>query len=328
MSASPHIPFDSTDAASAVRDELIGVIRGEDEASEIDPGSVEGSDTPLPALFHGPRVCVALPLFNAGADAVRVLDELVAFAPKVQTWEFLFVDDGSTDGTANILRRRLGAIDVVEPELAKRFGVLSYAPNAGKGHAIRVAALESDAEYFLFTDGDLAYSPEHLLRLFERLQSADVVVGSRLEHVHGERPIRSATRCVFNYLAALILSIRSRDIQAGLKGFRSRAAQDIFSRVRIQDVSFDVEVLFVARKLGYSVAEIPVSVDREFSRNRSAINLFRAPIRMFWSLCRIRFSHMRGLYRLNERDVGEIVTRSEAKVRTAKMRGGLHRRGA
>ncbi len=317
---------------SVVREELIEAIQGGDDdgdASGAAPGSVEGADSPLPSLFNGPRVCVALPLYNAGADAARVLDELVVFAARVPTWEFLFVDDGSTDGTSSILRKRIAAIDVVEPELAKRFGVLSYAPNAGKGHAVRVAALENDAEYFLFTDGDLAYSPDHLLRLFERLQSADVVIGSRLEHDegYGARPLRNAMGRAFNYLAGLVLSIRYRDTQAGLKGFRSRAAHDIFSRVRILDFSFDVEVLYVARKLGYAIAEVPAYVDPVHRRNSSTVNLVRDPIRMFWSLCRIRVNKIMGLYRLQERDLGDVGASVDPATRNA-MPSGLHRRGA
>lgn len=315
---------------SEVRDELIEAIRSGDDTSGVSPGSIEGAATPLPALFTGPRVCVALPLYNAGSEAVRVLDELVAFAPKVQTWEFLFVDDGSTDGTATALRKRLAAIGIVEPELAARFGVLSYAPNAGKGHAVRVAALESDAEYFLFTDGDLAYSPDHLLRLFERLQSADVVIGSRLEHDegYGARPLRNIMGRVFNYIAGIVLSIRYRDTQAGLKGFRSRAAHDVFSRIRIRDFSFDVEVLYIARKLGYSIAEIPAHVDPAHRRNSSTVNLVRDPIRMFWSLCKIRVNKILGLYRLDERDLGEVGTRADVPARNTRVPGGLHRRGA
>lgn len=315
---------------SEVRDELIEAIRSGEGTSGISPGSIEGAAAPLPALFNGPRVCVALPLYNAGADAVRVLDELVAFAPKVQTWEFLFVDDGSTDGTPAVLRKRLAAIGIVEPELAKRFGVLSYAPNAGKGHAVRVAALESDAEYFLFTDGDLAYAPDHLLRLFEKLQSADVVIGSRLEHDegYGARPLRNVMGRIFNYIAGIVLSIRYRDTQAGLKGFRSRAAHDIFSRTRIRDFSFDVEVLYIARKLGYSIAEIPAHVDPVHRRSSSTVNLIRDPIRMFWSLCKIRVNKITGLYRLDERDVGEIGAPVDSPARATGVPGGLHRRGA
>ncbi|MBX3380516.1 MAG: glycosyltransferase [Phycisphaeraceae bacterium] len=330
MSASPHSPFDSTDASSDIREELIEAIRGDGDHADQSPGSIEGSAPPLPALFSGPRVCVALPLYNAGADAVRVLDELIEFAAATPNWEFLFVDDGSTDGTAKLLGKRLAAIDIVEPELAKRFGVLSYAPNAGKGHAVRVAALENDAEYFLFTDGDLAYAPEHLLRLFESLQSADVVIGSRLEHDegYGARPLRNIMGRVFNYLAGLVLSIRYRDTQAGLKGFRSRAAHDIFSRVRIHDFSFDVEVLYVARKLGYSIAEIPARVDPAHRNDSSTVNLIRDPVRMFWSLCRIRLNKILGLYRLDERDLGEVATRADSSARTTGMPGGLHRRGA
>jgi len=331
LSASPYSPFDSTDAGSEVREELIEVILGEADGSGVAPGSVEGSDTPPLPLFNGPRVCVALPLCNAGSDAVRVLDELVAFAPKVQTWEFLFVDDGSTDGTATSLRKRLAAIDVVEPEIAKRFGVLSYAPRAGKGHAIRVAALENDAEYFLFTDGDLAYAPEHLLRLFERLQSADVVIGSRLlepEEGTGSGSDPSVMGRVLRSIIAKVLGIGHLDTQAGLKGFRSRAAHDIFSRVRIRDRSFDLEVLYLARKLGYAVTEIPAVTDRVGSRNALTLQRIRVSLRMLWSLFRIRFSNSLGLYRLEERDMGDIGTRSDALSRTSGMRSGLHRRGA
>lgn len=315
--------------ASAISGSLISAIRGDESESDISTGSNSGADVPLPALFNGPRVCVALPLFNAAADAAGVLDRVAAFAASRPTWEFVFVDDGSTDGTAGLLRKRIVAIDIVEPELAKRLSVLGYAPNAGKGHAVKVAAMENDAEYFLFTDGDLAYSLDHLDRLFHRLQSADVVIGSRLEHDdgYGAAPLRNVMGRVFNYIAGIVLSIRYRDTQAGLKGFKTRAAHDIFSRVRIADFSFDVEVLYVARKLGYSIAEIPAHVDPQHRRSSSTVNLLRDPLRMFVSLCRIRLNKIMGLYRFDERDLGEVRT-GKAEPHRTRIPGSLHRRGA
>ncbi len=325
-SQSPFSP-DLADLPAGHSSDLLEVIRGDTDVGDASPGSTEGSALPLPALFNGPRVCVAFPLYNAAAEASAIVDEIAAFAAAVPSWEFVFVDDGSRDATAATLRKRLAAIEIIEPELAARFSVLSYTPNAGKGHAIRVAALESDSDYFLFTDGDLAYSLEHLTRLFERLQSADVVIGSRLEHDegYGARPLRNIMGRVFNFLAGIVLSIRYRDTQAGIKGFKTRAAHDIFSRVRIADFSFDVEVLYIARKLGYSIAEIPAYVDPKHRRRSSTVNLIRDPLWMFFSLCRIRVNKVLGLYRLNERDLGEVEARPGQTSRWAR---GLHRRGA
>ena len=244
--ATQHASPEATAPEIRVPRSLLEAITGEpsvgDPARPVDgeAASLDRSDG-----SEAPRVTVALPLYNAASDVTRVLDEVVSFARSRGAWSFVFVDDGSTDGTGAMLRRRLRAIDIVEPEIASRLSVLSYAPNAGKGHAVRAAAMESDSEYFLFTDGDLAYSLDHLPRLLERLQSADVVIGSRLQHDagYGARPLRRLMGWVFNRMAAMVLSIRYRDTQAGLKGFRSRAAHDVFSRLRIRNFAFDVEVL-------------------------------------------------------------------------------------
>ncbi|MBS0190246.1 MAG: glycosyltransferase [Phycisphaerales bacterium] len=311
--------------AQAIDPGLLAAIRDGEQEHAV-PGWGEGGSVAPLGQFNGPRVCVALPLYNAVQSVPAVLDRIAIFAAAHPGWEFVFVDDGSRDGTGAMLRKRIAALDLIEPELASRLGVICYSPNAGKGHAVRVAAMECDADYFLFTDGDLAYSLEHLDRLFERLQSADVVIGSRLEHEdgYGAAPLRSVMGRVFNYLAGIVLSIRYRDTQAGLKGIRSRAAHDIFSRLRIRDFSFDVELLYVARKLGYSIAEIPAYVDPAHKKNSSTVNLLRDPLRMFYSLCRIRMNKILGLYRLDERDMGEV----KAPVRHVVFGGGLHRRGA
>jgi peptidoglycan/xylan/chitin deacetylase (PgdA/CDA1 family) len=203
------------------------------------------------------------------------------------------VDDGSTDGTPARIRAHLEAAGLPNLEL------LAYRPRRGKGHAVRVGIEHARAPLVCFTDGDLPYSLDHLRELVAALGAHDLVIGCRRGGDPTERTIGRPRwvmgRC-FNRLARLALGLPHPDTQAGLKGFRRDAARALFARQRVRGFGFDVEVLYLARRLGYRVGEIPVRVSSDHSYAGSQVDLVRDPVRMCRDLVTIRWRGARGGY--------------------------------
>jgi dolichyl-phosphate beta-glucosyltransferase len=250
-------------------------------------------------------VCVTLPMYNAESYLESTLASIIAFARTQPSWEFLFVDDGSRDHTREMLRRRLEALGVADQDLSARVRVVTHRANRGKGFAIRHAALASTAEHFLFTDGDLAYSPDQLPSLRDALNTSDVAIGCRAQPDgdFAAEPVRRVMGQVFNRLARMVIGLPLPDTQAGLKGFRRDAAQAIFARCRIADFAFDVEVLYLARRLGFRVKTIAARVSPVHASSGTSVRILRDPWIMLRSLISIPTVGFFGGYRL-DRPVG------------------------
>ncbi|MBY0111187.1 MAG: glycosyltransferase [Phycisphaerales bacterium] len=248
-------------------------------------------------------MCVALPVFNAETSIDVTLKKVLEFARQHPTWEFVFVDDGSRDRTGQILRGRVLSLEVGDPEVAGRVRVISLRANRGKGFVIRHAALASTAECFLFTDGDLAYSLDQLDTLREALRTAEVAVGCRAQPSgdFAAEPARRIMGIVFNRLARLVTGLSLPDTQAGLKGFRGPAAREIFSRCRIADFAFDVEVLYLARRLGCSITRVTARVSGTHAASGTSVRIIRDPWVMLRSLVSIRTFSAMGRYQLAAR---------------------------
>lgn len=237
--------------------------------------------------------CVILPVYNEAAVVPRTFAALREFLRTSPEYTFLFVDDGSTDGTAGVLS------DLIRTSGAQGVSVIGYAENRGKGHAIHEGVLVAPGEFILFTDGDLAYPLADLGRLLDALKTSDVVIGSRSLAGHPRSntgPLRRVMGETFNRLVRLILSLPYHDTQAGLKGFRAETARDIFSRQRLRDFAFDAEMLFIARRRGLRIAEISVQVCESHTYKTSKVRPLLDSARMFWSLLRVRVNGVRGRY--------------------------------
>jgi dolichyl-phosphate beta-glucosyltransferase len=170
--------------------------------------------------------------------------------------EILVVDDGSTDGTVQVAEQMRAAY----PDLR----VLRNPGNRGKGYAVRHGMLECRGEWALFTDADLSAPIEELDKLWQAAErdGAQVAVGSRaldrrLIGVHQSWFRENAGR-VFNLVMRLITGLPFHDTQCGFKLFEARAAREIFRRQLLDGFGFDVEVLFIGRRLGYREIEVPV----------------------------------------------------------------------
>ena len=233
-------------------------------------------------------VVVLLPVHNEEWLIGSVLGQVLDFARTHQNWRFIFVDDGSSDGTPATIEARLQETDHPRIEL------LALTPNRGKAFALREAVLGTTEDLVLFTDGDLAYSLEHLDDLVSGLEEADVVIGSRALSDARQTNItllRRLSGTAFNLAVKLITTLPFEDTQAGLKGFRRDAARVLFRAQQVRDFAFDAELLYLAKVLQLRVTEIPANVSARHSYKKSRVNMLRDPLKMFVSLIRMRFAH-------------------------------------
>jgi glycosyltransferase involved in cell wall biosynthesis len=204
----------------------------------------------------------------------------------------LFVDDGSTDGSGAELD------DLIQEHGQPNIHLLRQPVNRGKGLAIKEGFAHLDNDLLCFTDGDLAYSFDHIDKLEAALAHFDVVIANR--HLIPQHESVSLRRRIlgecFNRLARRILGLPYRDTQAGLKGFRAGAARAIFRRQQITGFGFDAELLFIAHQRGYSIGEIAGYVNDHHSYKIGKVRLLKDSLRMLRDLFLIRRNGSRGLY--------------------------------
>ncbi|WP_246189577.1 glycosyltransferase [Methylacidimicrobium cyclopophantes] len=236
---------------------------------------------------------VVLPIYNEAGIAAAVAARITNFAASRPDYEFLLVDDGSVDGTPEILSTALAKSSLPNVRL------LRYAPNRGKGHAVLFGFRQTKGEYLCFTDGDLAYPLDYLEQIAVALQESDVAIGSRTPCRASQGAPNLRRRFLglaYNRLVHFILGLPYADTQAGFKGFRRASAQRLFSLLQANGFSFDVEILFLAKKLGYRVREIPVCPAKDHSYKTGKVKLLRDSASMLIDLCRIRIRDWLGLY--------------------------------
>jgi dolichyl-phosphate beta-glucosyltransferase len=198
-------------------------------------------------------ISIIVPAYN---EEKRLPSTLGAIGRYLEStaWEFaeiIVVDDGSRDGTLDVARR--GGARVV-----------SNVGNRGKGYTVRHGFMEAKGEWALFTDADLSSPIEELDKLWSAAGRADaqVAIGSRaldrsLVGVH-QPAFREYSGRFFNLLMRLVTCLPFHDTQCGFKLFETSAARRIFERQRLDGFGFDVEALYVARRLGYRAVEVPV----------------------------------------------------------------------
>lgn len=239
----------------------------------------------------GPSVLLVLPVFNEAQDTAAVCRDLRGLLSKNRTYSAIVVDDGSSDGTAAAFRRGLKGL--------RRASVMGLHENGGKGRAVRLAFAGAKQDIWIFTDGDLAYELSHLRPMLAALRDHDLVIGSRSMAAQpgGGLPARRAfLGWGFNRLACLWLGFDYPDTQAGLKGFRRAAGQRLFSRQRLNDFAFDAELLYLARKMGLKVGQIPAQVSGRHTYKTSQVKLAVDSLRCLIDFLRIRFWSWTGQY--------------------------------
>lgn len=240
--------------------------------------------TSLSIIIPAYNECTRLP-----ATLKRIIDYMRGSA--WQRWEIIVIDDGSTDGTAEAAESLRDSNTCVR--------VLRNPGNRGKGYAVRNGMLDSKMDWRLLTDADLSAPIEELEKLWGAVQNgtAQVAIGSRaidrsLIGVH-QPGMRESAGKFFNLVMQVLIGLHIRDTQCGFKLFRGNVANEVFARQHIDRFGFDVEALFIAHKLGFRIAEIPVRWNHVEGSKVGMLNGAQS----FLDLVRIRWLQLKGKYR-------------------------------
>ena len=228
-------------------------------------------------------------MYNESSLIPSVFTKVSAHARSHPTWLYRFVDDGSTDGTPDVIEELLR-----EPNCPPNIILLRRTPNTGKATVIQQSMLSAQEEHLLFTDGDLAYPLELLDQLNDQLSTYDVVIGSRTLANTPQTNIRLVRRILgggFNFLVRALTGTKHHDTQAGLKGFRNIPANALFRRQKVRNFAFDAELIFLAHRLNLRVGEIAATVEPSHSYKKSKMNLLKDPPRMLMSIVKMRITH-------------------------------------
>lgn len=232
-------------------------------------------------------ISIVIPAYNEEKRIGKTLQRIYDFyAGKGREYEVILVDDGSGDGTVRVAHEsrlwRESALKVVENK-----------KNRGKGFSAREGMKAASGEYILFTDADLSAPIEEIEKLESAIhEGADIAIGSRSmpgSDIKIPQPVyRMIMGRVFNKLVRILLIDGFNDTQCGFKLLRSKCVKDILPDLRVDGFSFDVEILYLARKKGYSIKEIPV-VWSDF--RGSTVHPIWSSARMFFELLYIKSVH-------------------------------------
>ena len=199
---------------------------------------------------------LVIPAYNEGARLAPTLERVLGYIARHECdAEVIVVNDGSRDNTADIVRSF--AQDHPWLRLVENPG------NRGKGYSVRNGVLHARGRVVLFTDADLSSPIEEVPKLLQALAAgADIAIGSRWLQAELQTKRQSLHRQffgrIFNLLLRITLGLHFKDTQCGFKAFRQRAALAVFPLQKIEGWGFDPEILFLARKVGLKVQEVPV----------------------------------------------------------------------
>lgn len=237
--------------------------------------------------FEAPGLSVVIPAYNEARRIGPHLDKIQAyFAAHPEPYELLVASDGSSDGTAELIRERMGSFP--------RLGLVTYAQNRGKGHAVRMGMRAARGAQRLFADADGSTPIEEIERLRAGLKQsgAEIAVGSRALPAPGiERqikPHRYVIGQVFRMLRSALMDVHVVDSQCGFKLFGARAADLIFPAAQVDGFAFDVELLFLAARWELAVTEVAVNWHDD---QASRVNLLTDPFKMLRDMWRVRRMH-------------------------------------
>ncbi len=254
------------------------------EASRQAAGSIR-EETPTT-----PFLSIIIPAYNEAsrlpASLTRILDYL---AGQPYTAEVIVVENGSTDATADIVRAML-------PD-APRLKLIQ-ARTRGKGNAVREGMLAAEGDWLFMADADLSMPITELDRFFPGgvRPDYDIAIASREAPGavrYDEPPMRHLMGRVFNGLVKLLAVPGFQDTQCGFKCFRREVARDVFAHQTLSGWGFDVEVLYIARKRGYRIVEVPIDW---YYQTDSRVRPVQDTLRMVRELLTVRINDLRGAY--------------------------------
>lgn len=242
-----------------------------------------------------PHLSLVFPAYNEAKRLPATLDTVLDWLDAQDfDAELVIVDDGSSDGTAELARERLAGRDAQ---------VLVHERNQGKGAGLRTGMVAARGDHVLFSDADLSTPIEEATRFLERhAAGCPIVIGTRksagAQVLKRQSPVRENMGKVYTLLSNALICPGVSDFTCGFKSFRRDAAHAIFSRLRENGWAYDSEVLYLARRLGYDVTEVPV---RWINDPSSRVNLLRDTLGSAAGLARIRGRALFGRYGIPSR---------------------------
>lgn len=258
--------------------------------------SREGHITGTIDSGQAPCLSIVIPAYNEERRLPLTLERLHAYLQQQSYgWEIIVVANGCTDDTEGVVRKASESI----PNLK-----LLSVRERGKGLASKDGALRSRGEIVFLCDADLSMPPVALAEFLRELEHADVVAGSREApgaRRYDEPWMRHLMGRIFNRLVQLLAVPGISDTQCGFKAFRRDVARDLFGRQTLVGFGFDVELLFLARKLGYTIKELPI--DWYFDPD-TRVRPGADSLRMVAEVIHMRMGDALGHYRAREASPG------------------------
>jgi dolichyl-phosphate beta-glucosyltransferase len=248
-----------------------------------------------PHHSKSPELSIVVPAYNEAERILPFLQQITDYCERQgRTYEVLVVDDGSTDATSRIVERHA--------QVDKAVRLMRSSTCQGKGAAVRHGMQSATGCLQLFADADGATPIQELARLEKALmEGADMAIGSRAlaarlpEFAVHARLYRSVLGTLFN-AAVRRSGIRGiADTQCGFKLFRRAVAQELFSYASINGFGFDLELLYLAQRRGYRIAEVPVNWS---DQPGSKVRVMRDGFGMLYDLSVIRRNTVRGHYQI------------------------------
>ncbi len=237
------------------------------------------------------KISIVIPAYNEEERIVNGIREVQKYLAK-KPWEheIIVVDDGSKDKTAALVKEMM--------QKDKRVKLFRNVPNRGKGYSVRRGMLAAKGDYVLFTDADMSTPMRELDEFLKHMAEYDIAIGSRnlaQSRIMIKQPkFRQMLGKTFPFIVRTLLRLPIKDTQCGFKLFSRKAANDVFSRQRLERFAFDAEVLFIALRLGLRIKELPVEWTND---PRSKVRVFRDSFRMLRDVVRVWRNAAAGRYR-------------------------------
>lgn len=234
---------------------------------------------------------VIIPIYNEEARIEPTLEKLLSYFKHAKySWEIILVNDGSSDQSEKIIRKDIKGFSNIS--------LISYAKNQGKGYAVRQGVATAKGQYILFMDADMSTPIEEISKLLAEIDKYPIVIGSRYlskDNITIKQPwIRRMISRLGNKIIKTLLKLPYQDTQCGFKLFESTAAKKIFSQAQINHWGFDIEILAIAKILGYQVKEVAVTWHNDA---RSKVRAGRDAWHTFQEVIKIKNNIKSGVYK-------------------------------